>query len=125
MELFKALVLSPGTILGFIAALVVPSIFKWKPNALLWLLAVLLNLPTFQVLYLAIYHGGSWVDGSRDNLVAAPTTAIVDTLLIYFWGTGGLGLGLVLWLVLPKRLQPAGPASAIFSRSFWKARQPD
>ena len=99
MELFKALLLSPGTIVGFIVALGVLLAFKWKPNALLWLLAVFLNFPTVQVLYLAIYQGGSWVDDSRDNILAAPGAAVVDTLVIYFLGTAGLGSGLAIWLV--------------------------
>jgi hypothetical protein len=120
--LLEMLFVSPVTYVGFIIAMVVPLIFRWKPNALLWLLALLLNFPSIQLLYLASSHYGSWVDGNRDHLVDAPSMAVIDTLIIFFWGTGGAGLGLVLWLVIGFAIRPAG---AIFSRGFWKARQPD
>jgi hypothetical protein len=125
MFLLKMLLASPVTYLGFIMAIVAPSMFNWKPNALLWLLALLLNFPSLQVLYLASSHYGSWVDGNTDHLVDAPPMAVVDSLIIFFWGTGGAGLGLVLWLVLPERLRAIRPARAIFSRNFWRARRPD
>ena len=123
----KTLLASPVTYVGFILALVVPLALKWKPNTFLWLLALLLNFPSLQILYSASAHYGSWVDGNPDHRVDAPPMAIVDTLLIFFWGTGGAGLGLVLWLIVPKPIlrSTIQGASAIFSRSFWKARQPD
>lgn len=123
----KTLLASPVTYVGFILAIVVPWALKWKPNTFLWLLALLLNFPSLQVLYLASAHHGSWVDGNLDHRVDAPPMAIVDTLLIFFGGTGGAGVGLVLWLIVPKPVlrSTIQGASAIFSRSFWKARQPD
>jgi hypothetical protein len=51
--------------------------------------------------------------------------AVVDTLIIFFWGTGGAGLGLVLLLVLPEGIRAIRPARAIFPRNFWRARRPD
>lgn len=123
----KMLLTSPVTYVGFIVAIVVPLVFNWKPNAFLWLLALLLNLPSLQVLYLAISHYGSWVDGNLDHPVDAPPMAIMDTLIIFFLGTGGAGIGLLLWLIVPKPVFRSAiqGASAVFSRSFWKARQPD
>jgi hypothetical protein len=57
---------------------------------------------------------GSWVDGNRDHLVDAPQMAIVDLLVIFFWGTGEAGLGLLLWLVFQPNIRAAG---VIFSPS--------
>jgi hypothetical protein len=54
-QFFEALLLSPGTIVGFIVASVIPAAFKWKPSPLLWLLAALLNVPTCIVLYSAFF----------------------------------------------------------------------
>lgn len=123
----KTLVASPVTYVGFIVAILVPLAFNWRPNTFLWLLALLLNLPSLQILYLAMSHFGSWVDGNLDHPVDAPPMAIVDTLIIFFGGTGGAGIGLLSWLVVPKPVLRSAiqSASAIFSPSFWKARQPD
>jgi hypothetical protein len=123
----RMLLASPVTYVGFIVAIVVPLVLRWKPNTFLWLLALLLNLPSLQFLYLASSHYGSWVDGNLDHRVDAPPMAIVDTLIIFFWGTGGAGVGLVLWLIAPKPILRSAiqGAGAVFSRSFWKARQPD
>jgi hypothetical protein len=123
----RTLLASPVTYMGFIVAIVVPLALEWKPNKFLWLLALLLNFPSLQVLYLASAHYGSWVDGNLDHRVDAPPMAVVDTLLIFLWGTGGAGFGSVLWLIVPKRIFGSAiqEARAIFSRSFWKARQPD
>ena len=100
-DLFKALLLSPGTILGFIASSVLLGLVRWKRSLFFWLLAAFLNVPTCIV----IFQG----DGP------VTSAAIIATLLIYFWGTAGLGLGLTLWLVLPARV--------IFEPSFWRARR--
>jgi hypothetical protein len=99
-QFFEALLLSPGTIVGFIVASVIPAAFKWKPSPLLWLLAALLNVPTCIVLYSAFFQSGSLAHASLNNSNGPVTDqAIVASLLIYFWGTAGLGSGLALWLV--------------------------
>jgi hypothetical protein len=112
----KILFLSPGSILGFIAGLGLPHLFGWKPNPFLWLLAAVLNVPTCIFLYSAIFQSNG----------PATDTNVLATLLIFFWGTTGLGLGLPLWLVLPERviLEATRRVRAIFSAAFWRARRP-
>src|ERR1700730_11527372 len=89
---FKVLFFSPGTIIGFIVGLLVTHLFsKWrrKPSAGLWLLAVFLNAPTCRVLYDILFESGT----------SASAYAFVAVLVIYFWGSAGLGFALILWLV--------------------------
>ena len=126
----EMLLASPVTYLGFFLGITVPLIFRsalgWKFDGLLWLLALLLNFPSLHLLYLASSHYGSWVDGNLDHPVDAPPAAVVETLVIFFWGTGGAGIGLVLSLFVPRTiLISIWGAGAIFSRSFWKARRSD
>jgi hypothetical protein len=107
MELLTALLVSPGTIVGFIIGLYIPLACEWRPNVFLWLLALLLNVPTLQILYLG-------------NVSPVPSTVFADTILVYFLGTGGLGLGLTLWLVIPKA---ARAVQVVWSASFGRARR--
>jgi hypothetical protein len=67
------------------------------------------------------------MDGNLDHPVNAPSAAIIEMLLIFLWGTGGAGLGLVLTLLVPRSiLRPIGDAVVvIFTPDFWKARRPD
>lgn len=126
----KILLASPVTYLAFFLVVPIPLLAVRGPrfDGFLWLLAALLNLPSLHLLYLASTHYGSWVDGNTDHLVDMPSWAFVETLVIYFFGTGGAGLGLVLSLfcrpIFPTRFVTLG-ISAIFSRNFWKAKRPD
>ncbi|UGY19662.1 hypothetical protein [Bradyrhizobium septentrionale] len=65
------------------------SLWNWKPSAGLWSLAALLNTPTCIVLF-------STVAGNDPN---HSSWAIIATLVMFFWGTAGLGLALLLWLL--------------------------
>jgi hypothetical protein len=89
---FKVLLFSPGTIIGLIAGFLITLLFsarRWKPSVGLWLLAVILNAPTCIALHDILVENGK--GGSGYTFVAV--------LLIYFWGTAGLGVALLLWLV--------------------------
>jgi hypothetical protein len=63
MILLKALILSPGTILGFPVALIFVLATRWKPSVGLWVLAALLNFPTVETLSsrLPRWELGGWV----------------------------------------------------------------
>lgn len=81
--LAKMLLASPFTYVGFIVAIVVPSVLKWKPNTRLWLLALLLNLPSLQVLYLASSDYGScrcWFDTLGFDPALWPANLLGDGL---------------------------------------------
>lgn len=72
---------------------------------MLALLAALLNIPTF---WLAIAYQNE-----------ANAGALVPSLLIYFRGTGGLGISLIFWLMLGSRIlqrSNEGSASVDYSR---------
>lgn len=122
---------SPITYVGFFLAVTIPMVFRSMLERNLdwffWPLALLLNLPSLHLLYLASSQPGSWMDGNLDHPVNAPSAAIIETLLIFLWGTGGAGLGLVLTLLVPRSIvRPIGDAVvAIFTPDFWKARRPD
>jgi hypothetical protein len=90
--MFKALVLSPGTIVGAVAGIAIPYAFKWKPSTAFWLLIFFLNIPT-----LIIFHHAFF-----ENPAAPSSATIIASLLIYFWGTGGLGIALPVWLIFTR-----------------------
>ena len=62
-QFFEALLLSPGTIVGFIVASVIPAAFKWKPSPLLWLLAALLKCADLHSSLFSIFS--EWEFGTR------------------------------------------------------------
>jgi hypothetical protein len=107
-------------ILGFFAGLVLPRKLRWRPSAVFWPLAALVNAPTCIVLYSIILQSSWRLENPSD-------AAIIATIIVLFWGTAGLGLGLILWLVLPEPvLSEAGRRMRLIADpSFWKARQPD
>jgi hypothetical protein len=90
LDFLRAFFLTPGTFLGLFAGILLPAMFKWKPSALLGLLAVILNIPT-------CLFAASWLNGDT-------ATLFVTSLLIYFWGTGGLGISLIFWLMFGSRI---------------------
>ena len=76
---------APGLVLG----LLVPFVLNWKPSSLTFLLTVILNVPTLIFLGLVLQANES-----------ASGTQMVASLRVGFWGTAGVGLGLILWLIL-------------------------
>ena len=84
-DFLEAFFLNPGTFIGLFAGFLVPAMFKWKPSELLALFALALNIPT-------IWFAIACLNGNGES-------AFVPSLLIYFWGTGGLGISLILWLM--------------------------
>ena len=75
---------------ALVLALLVPFLLNWKPSPLAFLLTVILNVPTLIVF-------GLFVLPPNKNV---SDTQLLGTLIVMGWGTAGVGLGLILWLIL-------------------------